>query len=146
MNTNKTQSEQLPQDAVMQSVLDASDLRVGNLVQKNYKLFKSEFKKVDALDIHFHLKHPELNTIGPIKLTEEWLLMFGFKKRSNPYKWYKWLYNDESEKLFLLWEKRELFNNNLIGYYCEEAIINMDHVHQLQNLYFALTGSELTVA
>ena len=145
MNTNKSQAEQLPQDAVMQSVL-AEGLRVGNLVYKNYRLFQSEVKKVDALDINFHLKHPDVNSICPINLTDEWLLKLGFEKRNNPYKWYKWLYNDEREKVFILWEKRELFNNNLIGYYCEEAIINMDHVHQLQNLYFALTGSELTVA
>ena len=32
MNTNKTKAEQLPQVAVMQSVLKASDLRIGNLI------------------------------------------------------------------------------------------------------------------
>ena len=139
-NSDTNQAKQLNEAAVMQSVL-AKDLRLGNLIKQG------EIKSFYENGAHVGFgKCYNFKELEPIALTEEWLLKLGFEKRNNPYKWYKWLYNDESEKLFILWEKRELFNNNLIGYYCEEAIINMDNVHQLQNLYFALTGSELTVA
>ena len=33
MNTDKSQAQQLPQDAVMQSVLKESDLRIGNFIK-----------------------------------------------------------------------------------------------------------------
>jgi hypothetical protein len=42
MNTNKTQTEQLTQDVVMQSVLKESDLRISNLIY-----WKGEVVKVD---------------------------------------------------------------------------------------------------
>ena len=139
MNTNKTQAEQLPQDAVMQSVFKAEDLRVGNLVYKNYRLFQSEIRKVDALDINFHLKHPEVNSIGPINLTEEWLLKFGFELKG----FYRLKVTSFLE---LCWKPHD----NTLNLQTEKNGFTEDskckYVHQLQNLYFALTGSELTVA
>jgi hypothetical protein len=80
--------------------------------------------------------------IQPIPLTEDWLIKFGFINSKLDY------YTiDELEFRFYftyvgLSERRDyhfiLYNNlNPIG--CD-----VKHVHQLQNLYFALTGEELT--
>jgi hypothetical protein len=67
-----------------------------------------------------------LDDIEPIPLTEEWLLRLGFNG----------------------WDKGNftmvLSNGNFIefGYVIAK---NIKHVHQLQNLYFALTNEELTI-
>ena len=58
MNTNKTQAEQLPQVAVMQSVLKASDLRIGNLITECAYDFEDgkrirNIKKKKLMDIMF---------------------------------------------------------------------------------------------
>ena len=68
--------------------------------------------------------------IKPIPLTEEWLLKFGFKKDNN----FTWV-NLEMELMqredgFWIWLGADLY---------------LEHVHQLQNLYFALTGEELII-
>lgn len=46
MNTNKTQAEQLPQDAVMQSVL-VHEVRIGNLL---YNPISKEIVKLVAIE------------------------------------------------------------------------------------------------
>ena len=68
--------------------------------------------------------------LKPIPLTEEWLLKFGFEKDNGYY-----------------------FNGSIIMIeFCDEGFheavidntgISFKHVHQLQNLYFALTQKEL---
>ena len=90
---------------------------------------------------------------NPIPLTEEWLFKFRFDKLRE--------YNDgeniiieygksiivgdnsHNEKLVIIFP----FNHCEIGNYSSEDayILNttIDYVHQLQNLYFALTGEEL---
>ena len=79
------------------------------------------------------------DTYEPIPITEEWLLKFGFEKiiGSNESNFTNGFYN--------------LFVNSLGEvnfYFFKEGdwYQKIDYVHQLQNLYFALTGSELTVA
>ena len=87
--------------------------------------------KIDSKSFHFK----------PIPLTEEWLLIFGFKKRKNRhlFHWENKIviseYKDEFENFFYPKTGYDIRFSNEIKY-----------VHQLQNLYFALTGAELTVA
>lgn len=64
----------------------------------------------------------------PIPLTEEWLLKFDW----NGYKPLHFNSNFEIDK-----EGRLYCNSDYKG-------VNVKYVHQLQNLYFALTGKELT--
>jgi hypothetical protein len=68
--------------------------------------------------------------LKPIPLTEEWLLKFGFDKID-----FQFIKN--GIKLFPI---RDL-------YYRGNFPIKSDikYVHQLQNLFFALTGEELTI-
>ena len=87
--------------------------------------------KIESKNFHFK----------PIPLTEEWLLKFGFKKRKNRhlFHWENKIviseYKDEFENFFYPKTGYDIRFSNEIKY-----------VHQLQNLYFALTGAELTVA
>ena len=75
--------------------------------------------------------------VKPIPLTEEWLLKFGFD--SDPYQdmyvlgWLK-INCDKTRGGLELWVE------NITG-----NVVYLQHVHSLQNLYFALTGEELTI-
>lgn len=77
--------------------------------------------------------------LHPIPLTEEWLLRFGFELINNDY------WQSRNLELKLHWTVNK---NKMIPEFCEKRLItgyNFQHVHQLQNLYFALTGEELTL-
>jgi hypothetical protein len=103
--------------------MKAQELRIGNYLKKDVVV------KIDARRI-FDIWE-ETKEYQPILLTEEWLLRFGFV--SNPY--------------------QDRYENKSIHVQCNKTrgvtelwIENMPHikyVHQIQNLYFALTGEEL---
>ena len=146
MNTNKTQSEQLPQDAVMQSVILPNELRIGSIISDIFSESTQPFTITKLLQNKCYYK-PGSNAVydckyenlKPIPLTEEWLLKFGFQidetyvSEQNPY---------------LDYIKDEVRIS--MPYYSFEfgdgAFMELKYVHQLQNLYFALTQRELTVA
>jgi hypothetical protein len=65
-----------------------------------------------------------------IPLTEEWLLKFGFIKHENHSIWYTLNKVD-------VW----FFD----GKYVNDNDVEINFVHELQNLYFALTKKELTM-
>lgn len=111
--------------------LQPKELRIGNYLQDRKgkiaiveELSKDKIKAYSGMVTDLPLK--------PIPLTEEWLDKLG-------------------AKLFPDGESLEL-SNRLIGYadcrntYYDKATgIDLEYVHQLQNLYFALTGEELTI-
>lgn len=76
----------------------------------------------------------------PIPLTEEWLVKFGFVCHSDGYCHFPTKgisFNDYKSNMI----------NLCVGKHCQEGeyLPHTKHVHQLQNLYFALTGQELTI-
>jgi hypothetical protein len=76
--------------------------------------------------------------VKPIPLTEEWLFKFGFKFDGHCSWWKNKLIEltiDTGE------DEYSVFNDN--GDYI--TLKGIKYVHQLQNLYFALTGEELTI-
>ena len=80
------------------------------------------------------------NQVEPIPLTEEWLVKFGFEKDTGNDFYDFWNLKDfrvfvhkNAASVFIHWKGNEL-----------EPYINNLHVQQLQNLFFALTGEELT--
>ena len=79
----------------------------------------------------------------PIPLTEEWLLKFGFEKGWNQYDKHDYYAKD-------CWGKIRIDNGYLepAEYYFLDGIrdsYKIKYIHQLQNLYHALTGEELKV-
>jgi hypothetical protein len=110
--------------------MKAEELRIGNLV---YKYYPSgiEIEAVNEINSYF-VNGIGISAIEPIPLTEEWLLKFGFEKEGG---WFK-------KKRLLLFNIRNMYFTTP-----SKDIVSVDvtTVHQLQNLYFALTGEELTL-
>jgi len=110
--------------------MKAQELRIGNLVQ-----FYSKKRGAWKLDkVHSdYFKPKELSNVKPIPLTEEWLERLGFNDGSD-------LQITENIYLIAMSDNsvRLAESGNFIG-------VNIQYVHQLQNLYFALTQKELTI-
>ncbi len=76
----------------------------------------------------------------PLPITKEWLLKFGFNDKI----WGGWLsikINDEMSLAYYEGFQGISFATSAIHGESE----HIKYVHQLQNLYFALTGQELTI-
>jgi len=75
--------------------------------------------------------------LEPIPLTDEWLVKFGFKDDMLEFK----LSNTINVDSYFM------YSNGTVSYLVEDfwGSKPLIHVHQLQNLYFALTGEELTI-
>jgi len=111
--------------------MTASELRIGNWVHSG--LTDTDFI-VDAYDIRNISAVFDDGKTQPIPLTKEWLLKFGLKYLQNA------CWELGSMRIYNLSdETTSRFRITLAGH--ELVIIN--YVHQLQNLYFALTGEEL---
>ncbi len=115
--------------------MKANDLRIGNWYNMSTK-GDDNIHQITGKDIWEFESDPIDDIYYPIPITEEWLLKFGFKKCSNDTDFEtKYLYQI-NDNFILLNEPR--------GYFYIDACNNeVKHVHQLQNLYFALVGEEL---
>jgi len=111
-------------------MIQASELRIGNLINEALcgEIIVTPSVLQDLLN--------GAENYEPVQLTGEWLLKFGFEKdNDNVLKLgncFYWLHNG-AVGIFQI----------AIGY---APVINSpcNYVHQLQNLYFALTGVELS--
>lgn len=129
-------------------MMDKKSLRIGN-----YYLYKGNEIKFDASDFK-EIDHNLLALLNPIPLTEDWLIKFGFDKE--PISWSIDLnpFMSEFKKLLITLDQGIMIRN---GDYDQPrmddemiAIYNTDRsgkimVHQLQNLFYSLTGEELTI-
>ncbi|MGL5260813.1 MAG: hypothetical protein ACRC9P_00315, partial [Bacteroides sp.] len=116
--------------------MKVNELRIGNWVMGYNDPFKWSLEHFDLL------KQADLDEIikAPIPLTEEVLLKCGFRKVP------KALYIDDFSELraattykkgFIIW------NADTIKFWVGNSVIdNIKHLHELQNLYFAITGEE----
>jgi hypothetical protein len=113
--------------------MKANELRIGNLVLIPYnKSNKKEgFYEVTISAVGGFGGYIGPEDYQPISLTEEWLLKFGFI--SNPYE-------DRYEKGVLHVECDKTKGETQLWI---ENMPHIKYVHELQNLYFALTGEEL---
>ena len=124
--------------------MEAKELRLGNLISVYRKPTDKELSHYAVQEIYewendenYYVVIDDTFSVNietgiiPIPLTEDWLLKFGFKG---------W----DLGKYTLI-----LTNGNFFDFQhgLESTPIakNIKHVHQLQNLYFALTGEELTI-
>jgi len=143
--------------------MKASELRIGNYLQDN--VTKTTIKVVELTNecittyVIDRSKFPLKDgwKLEPIPLTEEWLVKFGFKVWDNKRTIYTLErdideYNNtcfrfwfQLDKLIFDYIQNEIHPTESV--FDDKNIIRLDiqHVHQLQNLYFALTGEELTL-
>jgi hypothetical protein len=122
--------------------MKANELRIGNLVQvDNIPVRVLWFDYDGAVCESLDKKDMVQMHIEPIPLTEEWLIKFGFMKPKNPTKGFE---NSFSKGSFIWTEHRFYLDaGNDEGWIIDEYKI--EYVHQLQNLYFTLTGEELEI-
>ena len=122
-------------------MINAKELRIGNLVE--YKITDKlderkewwEVSEIDADDIHWLSKvMPEDEDFRAIPITEEWLFKLGFIN-DKVLEFYR---NDFTDSTIII----DYNFICLLGY----SHVKLNYVHELQNLYFALTQRELTVA
>ena len=107
--------------------MKANELRIGNWVLRNNKPVKIVADKFLPIALETLGK----DYIKPIPLTEEWLVKFGFIWGSYTH---GWKIKNSDEKIII--EKDFRLSSGIFN-------IKIKHVHQLQNLYFALTNTEL---
>lgn len=141
-------------------MINPNELRIGNIILCNDKI-----SKVLGLTIHngwgsvwvdsFIYEYDDsslLSRCNPIPITEEWLIKLGFNKKGIEKEInFEGAIKYENEKVFDM-----VFYFELEFYYIID--VNTDkyedyvyttkifkYIHQLQNLYFALTGKELEI-
>jgi hypothetical protein len=86
------------------------------------------------------LPSPSLELIKPIPLTDEWIKKFGFERQDNNWKTLC-ICNDWT---YLHWER--LAGLELSVNKHSVMLSHIIYVHQLQNIYFDLTGVELSIS
>ena len=147
--------------------MEANEIRIGNYVNL-YDDFNAQVTGMTNTGDVWCVENPKnkecawvISKIEPIPLTEEWLLNFGFDN------WglgTQWINQFESYVRYVLHNVLDGTSNFELHYVHStygdmphnQYIISCDeddrlnwgeeiiHVHQLQNLYHALTGNELT--
>lgn len=110
--------------------MKASELRIGNYVKTNHDFV---IKSYSAEGLYNIVKR--IDEYKPIPLTEEWLLKFGLKQS-----------NTDKKRFYILGTDIYIFNESKIFFNAGSSNLSIQlyYVHQLQNLYFALTNEELT--
>ena len=123
--------------------MDAKELRIGNyvnLIADGHEHEPDTFKW--SIDDYEYYETVMFNIL-PIPLTEEWLVKFGFEEK------------DSRKNRFINRADFELeFQGDKVAYcvwggedapHLTQFFGHCKYVHQLQNLYFALTNEELTI-
>ena len=109
--------------------MEAKEFRIGNA----YRWY------ADGKYYYYIVKEKDfasgyLRNFEPITLTEGMLLKCGFERALNQYK------KTTKTKPFII-----IFLENQFQYDDLRYRTNLKYIHQLQNLYFALTGEELEI-
>jgi hypothetical protein len=115
----------------MKKELQSKDLRIGNLVIRKESGVKTIIKSINENSVRTNIGTLPYNLLLPVPLTELTLEMLGF---------------DKSQDLLVRGLiMRYSFSNKIIELIRYETLIDfkIEYVHELQNLYFALTGEEL---
>lgn len=113
--------------------LKANELRIGNKIffiicdKENSNLDEKKQITVDITDFEFIRDNNSL--FEGIPLTEEWLLKFGFEIEE------LYEYNKAKKEGLIITYGDNFFYNTT----------NIEFVHQLQNLFFALRNKELEI-
>ena len=110
-------------------MISANELRVGNWVQVYLQPQISEWIESQLINVN-----PEkVKNYKPIPITEEILLKCGFERHI-------------TIDIYPTFVLKMINVNDGIVYVCNLGFLNhIKHLHQLQNLYFALTNEELKI-
>ena len=115
-----------------------NELRIGNFI---YYRDKESILTVTSLGYKFEAVNEicmpygsdDIREFNPIPLTEEWLIKLGFiKNDSTTFEKNGYYFDLEDTTFYNDWPSNASTLNK-----------NVQYLHQIQNLYFALTGEEL---
>lgn len=131
--------------------MKAEELRLGNIVNLGKPeeiIWKIDFKRGKGSLPNGY----EVDLFTPIPLTEEWLLKFGFEKETGKLKRFNRAMSSPPLDVvgdFYVRSDNALYFEVVNGEFefriWNGTLCKIKYVHQLQNLYFALTGEELTI-
>lgn len=129
-------------------MIDFRELRPGNYLQgKPISIPKMGWHgdgttRITSYGIYMLEENTELD-YNPIPLTEEWLIKFGFRQDFT-YK-YRWAIGTFVIHLMMVDSENEKLAYHLALDYGQMLRKPIFSVHQLQNLYYSLTGKELEI-
>jgi hypothetical protein len=118
--------------------MNENEVRIGNLVTGD----GDPYNRVCVIGIG---EMDFIHLFNPIPITAEWLIKLGFKKTQSfglePAYWKA----DKEHTFEIEWDSK-----TGVDFICSGADIGLlfphiKYVHQLQNLYFALTGTDLEI-
>lgn len=135
-------------------MINAKELRIGNKF-KGMEMIQTVFEIIDNTDRGQIIQRGYENLITceengnqykpieirPVPLTKEWLLKFGYRQGSMKNCYFKEWGRNGVEIIVHDYHYKGGFEVQL----SESKYKSVESVHQLQNLYFALTGEELTI-
>lgn len=123
--------------------MKANELRLGNYIG-----ILSHTIEVSVNCQHIQLIAEGDTTYKPIPLTDEWLVKFGFYKfEHDHYKSREWNIREEFNPRIIFGLQKGTIKGRKVmnAYKSHHLVTSVEYVHQLQNLYFALTGEELMI-
>lgn len=130
------------------TMIKPTEIRLNNLFQdRKGRLCKVERIESDMISIHAIKSSTTSLPCEPIELTEQYLLDFGFEEikscNGDCGEWHIGKNEITHDYLFsLTWLRWTSMEDDL---FYLNGRHKLKYVHQLQNLYFALTGEELTL-
>lgn len=131
--------------------IEARDLRIGNLVMAGnsrvlvngiHDGFSGGINPYSwsgdgdsGIDVDY-----EFSVLSGVPLTEDWLVKLGFVHRTaQDISWYS---IDGKNGISLSDNKFNFITGNFV---CQLVLREIQYVHELQNLYFSITGKELVI-
>jgi len=139
--------------------MKATELRIGNFLEFSNRIEPNKIIKVGRRFFSSASVEKEDGdfTITPyykgIKINHEWLLKFGFTNLDQTNIYVKSMHKIGGEKLksIAVYIDEENYTVAIVDYYTgveKTDLLHLDYeyVHQLQNLFYALTGSDLSVS
>ena len=118
-----------------------TELRIGNIVEIIHIDYGRKINAINVYDLVSIHEESESLSFHPIPLTEEWVKKFGFESDFDRILPYQIGYKKNEIVLdsnFILTVEGQVSDLHSLGK-------ELKFVHELQNLYFALTGEELTL-
>ena len=122
-------------------MIQPQELRIGNYIEYN-----GEIIKLDGSLLCCYIQNELEFPLNPIPLTEEILLKFGFNEVEGE----RWcdMHEEFEECDYYYLSMFKIYYNPETDRFEDDSLshfnVNLKYVHQLQNLFFALTGEELT--
>lgn len=135
-------------------MIDTKELRIGNIVAECPFVEESHRQhKVEGISKEWNVQTKEWDGFvhfdngdiweekqtEPIPLTEDWIKKFGFENSKTQDKFFT---KDNSIGISTADDKFCFIKGNFV---CQIVLRDIEFVHQLQNLYHSVTGTDLTV-